>query len=86
MRGSSYPECSSLDLRVIAGLNRRMSGSGSAKSPIAIAISAMREAAGSTFLVVANLNVLLTIFATTGPVEPSVSSHLPDRDRDVEVF
>ena len=86
MGGSGYPEHPSLDLRAIGGLDMRMGGSGLPRSRIAIAISAILEAAGSIFPAVTNLNVLLTIFATAGPIMPAVSSHLPDRDRDVEVF
>ena len=63
-----------------------MGSSGLARSLIAIAISAMREAVGSIFPTVASLNVLLTIFATVGQIGPVVSSHLPDRDRDLEVL
>ena len=84
MRGSGYPECSSLDLRAIVGLNMRMSGSGLSRSPIAIEISAMLEAAGSIFPAVANLNVWLTIFATAEPDAPAVSPQSPDCNWNIE--
>ena len=86
MGGSGYPEHPSLDLRAIGGLDMRMGGSGLPRSRIAIAISAILEAAGSIFPAVTNLNVLLTIFATAGPIYPAVSSNLPDRDLDMEVL
>ena len=86
MRGSGYPEHPSLNLRAIVGLNMRMGGSGLSRSLIAIGISAMLEVADSIFPAVANLNVLLTIFATAGPIAPAVSLDFPDLDRDGESF
>ena len=64
----------------------RMDNSGLARSPIAIAISAMREVAGSIYPAVANLITLLMIFAAAGSIELDTSSHLPDRDCDVEFY
>ena len=86
MRGSSYPEHPILDLRGTAVLNRSMGGSGLAISPIAIAISAIVEAAGSIFPAVANLSSQLVIFATAGLIELSIFPHCRDLHRDMEVL